>query len=81
MIHHPRPRLAVDVRNNARNDSALARYRAAGMTPVRWYSHLRHPLGAAVVDVPTPDGLVFEGYSADNDAEFLAIRHDAFLVR
>ncbi|MGW5126195.1 GNAT family N-acetyltransferase [Streptomyces sp. NPDC004069] len=51
------------------------------MTPVRWYSHMRHPLGAAIVDVPPLDGLVFEGYSADNDAEFLAVRNEAFLDR
>ncbi|MFD3453882.1 GNAT family N-acetyltransferase [Streptomyces sp. NPDC058691] len=80
-IHHPGLPLAVDVQNNSRNDSALACYQAAGMTPVRWYSHMRHPLGAAVIDVPTPDGLVFEGYSADNDAEFLAVRNEAFLDR
>ncbi|MEU1621626.1 GNAT family N-acetyltransferase [Streptomyces sp. NPDC005722] len=80
-IHHPGLPLAVDVQNNARNDGALACYRAAGMTPVRWYAHLRHPLGAAAVDVPTPEGLVFEGHSADNDAEFLAIRNEAFLDR
>ncbi|TXS54172.1 GNAT family N-acetyltransferase [Streptomyces sp. t39] len=80
-LHHPGLPLAVDVQNNARNDGALACYRAAGMTPVRWYSHLRHPLGAAVVEVTTPDGLALEGYSADNDAEFLAVRNEAFLDR
>ncbi|MEU6344715.1 GNAT family N-acetyltransferase [Streptomyces sp. NPDC046977] len=80
-IHHPVLPLAVDVQNNARNAGALACYQAAGMTPVRWYSHLRHPLGAAVADVPTPDGLVLEGYCADNDADFLAVRNDAYLDR
>ncbi|MFF4649034.1 GNAT family N-acetyltransferase [Streptomyces sp. NPDC001380] len=80
-IHHPGLPRAVDVQNNARNDSALACYRGAGMTPVRWYSHLRHPLGAAVVDVPTPDGLVLKGCYADNDSEFLAVRNEALLDR
>lgn len=80
-IHHPGLPLAVDAQNNALNDSARACYQAAGMTPVRWYSHMRHPLGAAVVDVPTPDGLVVEGYSVDNDAEFFAVSNEAALDR
>ncbi|MFF6806779.1 GNAT family N-acetyltransferase [Streptomyces sp. NPDC012616] len=80
-IHHPGLPLAVDVRNNALNDSALACYRAAAMTPLRSYSHLRHPLGAAIVDVPAPEGFVFEGWSADNDPEFLAVGNEAFLER
>jgi mycothiol synthase len=63
------------------NDSALACYQAAGMTPFRWYSHMRHPLGAAIGDVPTPEGFVFEGYSAENDPEFFAVNNEAFLDR
>lgn len=80
-IHHPGLPLAVQTQNNALNDGALACYRAAGMTPVRWYSQLRHPLGAAVADVPVPGGLVLEGYSADNDADFLAVGDEAALDR
>lgn len=80
-IHHPGLPLAVDVQNNARNEGALACYRAAGMTPFRWYLQLQHPLGAAVVDVPAPDGLLVEGYSADNDAEFFAATNEAALER
>ncbi|MFF4650729.1 GNAT family N-acetyltransferase [Streptomyces sp. NPDC001380] len=80
-IHHPGLPLAVDAQNNALNDSARACYQAAGMTPCRWYSHMRHPLGAAVVDVPTPDGLVVEGYSVHNDAEFFAVSNEAVLDR
>ncbi|MFF3559446.1 GNAT family N-acetyltransferase [Streptomyces sp. NPDC002574] len=80
-IHHPGLRLAVDVQNNALNDSALACYQAAGMTPLRWYSHMRHPLGAAIVDVPAPEGFVLEGYSGDNDPEFYAVGNEAFLDR
>ncbi|SEM58977.1 GNAT family N-acetyltransferase [Streptacidiphilus jiangxiensis] len=80
-IHHPDLPLAVDVQNNALNDGARACYQAAGMTPVRWYSHLRHPLGAAVVDLPLPDGLVLESHSVDNDADFFAVWSDAVLDR
>ncbi|MFE5604720.1 GNAT family N-acetyltransferase [Streptomyces coelicoflavus] len=76
-IHHPDRPLAVDAQNNALNDGARACYLAAGMTPVRWYSHLRHPLGAAAVEVSTPDGLALEGYSVDNDAEFFAVSNEA----
>ncbi|QNP66740.1 GNAT family N-acetyltransferase [Streptomyces genisteinicus] len=79
--HHPGLELAVDVQNNALNDGARACYDRAGMTPVRWYSHLRHPLGDAVVDVPMPGGCVVEGYGADNDAEFLAVRNESYADR
>ncbi|MGV9286073.1 GNAT family N-acetyltransferase [Streptomyces sp. NPDC003719] len=80
-IHHPGLPLAVDVHNNALNDGALACYRAAGMTPFRRYSHLRHPLGAAIVAAPTPEGFVFESHSADNDPEFYAVGNESFLDR
>lgn len=80
-IHHPGLPLAIDAQNNAFNDSARACYQAAGMAPVRWYSHMRHPLGAAVVDVPTPDGLVVERYSVNNDAEFFAVSNESVLDR
>ncbi|MQY10981.1 Mycothiol acetyltransferase [Streptomyces sp. RB5] len=80
-IHHPALTLAVDVQNNARNDGALACYRAAGMTPLRWYSHMRHPLGAATVDIPTPEGFVLDTYTADTDPEFFAVSNEAYLER
>ncbi|QKW30356.1 GNAT family N-acetyltransferase [Streptomyces seoulensis] len=80
-LHHPGLPLAVDAQNNALNEGAHACYRAAGMTPVRWYAHLRHPLGASVADAPLPDGLVVEGYSADNDADFLALGNETVLDR
>jgi ribosomal protein S18 acetylase RimI-like enzyme len=75
-IHHPGLPLAVDAQNNTRNDGARACYQAAGLVPARWYSHLRHPLGSAVVDVPTPDGLVLESHSDENDTEFYAVWND-----
>lgn len=71
-IHHPGLPLAVDVQNNALNEGARACYRAAGMRPVRWYTHMRHPL-AGVADAPVPDGLVLEGYAPADDAEFRAV--------
>ncbi|MBN6037597.1 GNAT family N-acetyltransferase [Amycolatopsis sp. 195334CR] len=80
-IHHPGLPLAIDAQNNAGNDSARACYEAAGMAPVRWYSHMRQPLGAAVVDLPLPDGLAAEGYSGENDAEFFAVGNESVLDR
>jgi ribosomal protein S18 acetylase RimI-like enzyme len=78
-IHHPSLRLAVDVQNNAHNVAALACYRAAGMTPSRSSSHMRHPLGAAVPGVALPKGYAIEAYTADNDSDFFAVSNEAFL--
>jgi len=80
-IHHPDLPLAVDVLNNALNEGALACYRGAGMTPFRSVWQMQHPLGAAVVGAPLPEGLVVEGYSADNDAEFFEVGNEAYLER
>ncbi|MET8575948.1 GNAT family N-acetyltransferase [Streptomyces sp. NPDC005012] len=80
-IHHPGLELAVDVQNNVRNAGALACYRAAGMTPSRSSSHMRHPLGAAVVDTAVPEGYAIEAYTEDNDSDFFAVSNEAFLQR
>ncbi|WP_448317500.1 GNAT family N-acetyltransferase [Streptomyces sp. CO7] len=78
-LHHPGLPLAVDVRNNARNAGALACYRAAGMTRSGSSSHLRHPLGAGIADVPVPDGHTVEAWTAGNDADFSLANDEAFL--
>ena len=78
-IHHPDLQLTIDVQTTETNPGATAAYRAAGMSPIRWYSHMTHPLGEAIVDAPIPEGFVVEGYSAENDAEFHAVRNEAFL--
>ncbi|MER5479129.1 GNAT family N-acetyltransferase [Streptomyces sp. NPDC002734] len=78
-LHHPGLPLAVDVRNNTRNAGALACYRAAGMTRSSSSSHLRHPLGAGIADVPLPEGHTVEAYTAGNDADFSLANDEAFL--
>ena len=38
---------------------------------------MRHPLGTAIRDVAIPDGLRLEGYTAETDEEFRAVRNEA----
>ena len=38
---------------------------------------MRHPLGTAIPDAPIPDGLRIEGYTAETDEEFRAVRNEA----
>ena len=75
--HHPTLQLVVESIYGEHVDGAVALYQAAGMTATRWGRHMRHPLGAAIADVPVPDGLRIEGYSAQSDEEFRAVRNDA----
>ncbi|MBS2554285.1 GNAT family N-acetyltransferase, partial [Catenulispora sp. NL8] len=77
-IHHPGLALAVDAQNNVRNAGAAAAYSAAGMTPIRWYTQMTHPLGEAIADAAVPTGFVIENHSAGTDGEFLAVRNEAF---
>jgi ribosomal protein S18 acetylase RimI-like enzyme len=57
---------------------AAALFEAEGFEPVRFSKLMRHPLGAAIPPETTPDGMAFEGWSEANDAEFLAVRNEAF---
>lgn len=77
-LHHPGLPLTVTVRNNARNAGALACYRAAGMERSGASSHLRHPLGAHITDVPVPEGHTVEAYAPGNDADFSLVNDEAF---
>ena len=38
---------------------------------------MRHPLGTAIAQAPIPDGLRIEGYTAETDEEFRAVRNEA----
>jgi GNAT superfamily N-acetyltransferase len=76
--HHPTLRLVVESIYGEHVHGAAALYRAAGMTATRWSMHMRHPLGAATPVAPIPDSLRIEGYTAETDEEFRAVRNDAF---
>ena len=76
--HHPTLHLVVESVYGEHVDGAVALYRAAGMTATQWNRHLRHPLGAAPQVAPIPDGMRIEGYTAETDEEFRALRDDAF---
>lgn len=76
--HHPTLPLVVESVYGEHVDGAVALYRAAGMTATRWNLHMRHPLGAAIPVAPVPDGLRVEGWTAETDEEFRAVRNDAF---
>jgi mycothiol synthase len=71
-LHHPTLQLVVESMYGEQVLGAVALYRAAGMTATTWSRHLRHPLGAAV-----PDGLRVEGWTAETDEEFRAVRNAA----
>jgi len=75
--HHPTLRLVVESIYGEHVPGAVALYQAAGMTATKWARHMRHPLGAAIPDAAVPDGLRIEGYTAQTDAEFRAVRNEA----
>lgn len=76
--HHPTLRLVVECIYGEHVHGAVALYCAADMTATEWNLHMRHPLGAATPVAPIPDGLRIEGYTAETDEEFRAVRNDAF---
>jgi mycothiol synthase len=76
---HPNLKSSIDVQRSDDVTGAAALYRSLGFTPVRYYRHMRHPLGAAVRDVEIPAGLALETWSPENDADFHRIRNESFL--
>jgi GNAT superfamily N-acetyltransferase len=48
------------------------------MTATQWALHIGHPLGAVIPVSLIPDGLRLEGYTAETDEEFRAVRNEAF---
>ncbi len=76
-LHHPSLQLVVESIYGEHVRGAVALYRAADMTATKWVRHMRHPLGTAIADAPVPDGLRIEGYTAETDEEFRAVRNDA----
>ena len=76
-LHHPTLQLAVESIYGEHVHGAVALYRAAGMTATKWVRHMRHPLGSAIPGAPIPDGLQIEGYTAETDEEFRAVRNEA----
>jgi mycothiol synthase len=75
---HPNLKLIIDVERQDSAAGARALYESLGFEPVRYFQHMRHPLGAAIKDAPIPAGLRLEGWSPENDAEFHLIRDEAF---
>ncbi|NUP46476.1 MAG: GNAT family N-acetyltransferase [Catenulispora sp.] len=75
---HPDLPLIIDAQRADTVADAEALYKAQGFTPVRFYQHMRHPLGAAIKDVAIPQGLVLENWSPANDADFHLIRNESF---
>lgn len=76
-LHHPTLQLVVESFHGEHVDGAVALYGAAGMAATQWGRHMRHPLGTAIADAPVPDGLRIEGYRAETDEEFRAVRNAA----
>lgn len=76
-LHHPTLQLIVESIYGEHVHGAVALYRAAGMTATKWSVHMRHPLGTAIPDAQIPDGLRVEGYTAQSDEEFRAVRNEA----
>lgn len=76
--HHPTFQLVVESLYGEHVHGAIALYRAAGMTATQRNLHMRHPLGAATPVAPIPDGRRLEGWTAETDEEFRAVRNDAF---
>jgi mycothiol synthase len=75
-LHHPTLQLVVESIYGEHVHGAVALYQAAGMTATKWARHMKHPLGTAIPDAPIPDGLRIEGYTAETDEEFRAVRNE-----
>jgi mycothiol synthase len=75
---HPEMPCAIDVQTPEQVAGAAALFESEGFGPIRYTKLMRHRLGAAVPAGTTPPGLAFEGWSEANDAEFMAIRNEAF---
>ncbi|MET3806076.1 ribosomal protein S18 acetylase RimI-like enzyme [Nakamurella sp. UYEF19] len=75
-MHHPTLQLLVESIYGEHVSGAVALYRAAGMTATEWARHMRHPLGTAIPEAPIPEGLRVEGYTAETDEEFRAVRNE-----
>ncbi|KUL39282.1 GNAT family N-acetyltransferase [Actinoplanes awajinensis] len=76
-LHHPTLELVVESIYGEHVHGAVALYRAAAMTATKSSRHMRHPLGTAAPHAPIPDGLRIEGYTAETDEEFRAVRNEA----
>jgi mycothiol synthase len=75
---HPAMPFTIDVRTSDQVAGATVLFEAEGFETVRYSKVMRHPLGAAIPAATTPEGMVFEAWSEANDAEFMAIRNEAF---
>ncbi|MEU4744781.1 GNAT family N-acetyltransferase, partial [Actinosynnema sp. NPDC023658] len=77
-LHHPTAALVVDV-HKAEHVAGLAELvRSQGFTPVRYFQHMKHPLGDAIGNAPVPDGLRVEPWSPGNDEEFRSVRNSSY---
>jgi mycothiol synthase len=76
-LHQPKLELVVESVYGEHVHGAVALYRAAGMTATKWSRHMRHPLGTAIPEASTPDGLRIEGYAAETGEEFRAVRNES----
>lgn len=75
---HPEMPHTIDVMVAEQVVGAAALFAAEGFEPVRYSKVMRHPLGSAIPAAFTPEGMVFEPWSEENDPEFMAIRNEAF---
>ncbi|MFD0633575.1 GNAT family N-acetyltransferase [Catenulispora yoronensis] len=75
---HPNLKLIIDVQRLDTVAGAQALYASFGFMPVRYFQHMRHPLGGSVKEVAVPGGLALEGWSPGTDPEFHRIRNEAF---
>ncbi|WP_245612571.1 GNAT family N-acetyltransferase [Actinotalea ferrariae] len=70
-------RLAVYVDEDQRDQRRL--YAAAGFSPIRWYTQMRRPLAAPVLDATVPAGLQVVPWSEDLDDAVRLAHNEAFL--
>lgn len=78
VARHPAMPHTVDVQTSDQVVGAAVLFEAEGFEPVRYSKIMRHNLGAALPPLTTPEGMVFEPWSEENDPEFMAIRNEAF---
>jgi len=76
--HHPALKLVVDVQKGEHIPGAQALFAAEGLSPVRYFQHMQHPLGTAIPEASVPAGLRFEAWSEENDEDFRLIRNESF---
>ncbi|KOX12703.1 hypothetical protein ADK67_46605 [Saccharothrix sp. NRRL B-16348] len=77
-LRHPTRKLVVDVQKGEHIAGLAELLGGRGFAPVRYFQHLKHPLGDAIPDAAVPAGLRVEPWSERNDEDFRLVRNEAF---